>query len=183
MSKVYKHEKDAIRSARKVHGKEAKKGVHFSISGSKETGFSWEALSAAVLVVPDAPEDKSETAPASLSAAATPPVPEKPVKVARIKTKVKAKVDAKRGRKPLERAGDVSGKRLQMFKMISRDSGASLDTLTNALGWQKHTVRGAVSTIASQFGVRIKSFRDDRRGRVYKAQIKKGRSAKSRKAA
>lgn len=167
--KTHSVRSNAVRAARKLLGREAKQGVDFTISGDKTTGYRYSVVEKAV----------SEPAPASLSAAATPTEPPKPrsVKVKRIRAKVKAKAEARIGRKPLEKAQDVSGKRHLMFSLICRPEGASLDTLTNKLGWQKHTVRGAISTIASQFKVKIKSYRNERGQRIYRAMNKGKRIA------
>jgi Protein of unknown function (DUF3489) len=60
----------------------------------------------------------------------------------------------------------------KLVRMITSEKGASLDSLVNALGWQKHTIRGAISTAVADGIVRnLKSVRDERRGRVYKALV------------
>lgn len=165
--KTFSVRSNAIRNARGTLGKDAKQGVHFTVGGVKGA-FTWSPVA-------DAPAVTSAPVEAPKATVAHPVTPS----VKRVKAKVKARVAAKVasgqkvGRKPLKKADEVSGKRLTMFKLISGTHGASLDTLTHRLGWQKHTVRGAVSTIASQFGVKVKSFRHETRGRVYRVVSRK----------
>jgi hypothetical protein len=172
--KTFSVRSNAIRNARGALGKGAKQGIHFTVGGEKGA-FTWSPVA-------DAPAVASASVEAAKVAVAHPSTDaRRPVtpSVKRIKAKVKARVAAKKatgqkvGRKPLKKADEVSGKRLTMFKLISGAHGASLDTLTNRLEWQKHTVRGAVSTIASQFGVKIKSYRHETRGRVYQVVSRK----------
>jgi hypothetical protein len=155
---------NAVRNARGQLGKAAKQGVHFTVIKDADTNkFSWVPVEGTPAV-----EVAETVAPEATTVVAVTPA----VKV--IKAKVRArvakkapKVRRKAGRKSITSVAAVSGKRRRMFRLIASPKGASLDTLVKALGWQKHTVRGAVSTIASQFKVKIKSFRDERRGRVY----------------
>jgi hypothetical protein len=53
-----------------------------------------------------------------------------------------------------------------LLGLISRKSGASLEELTVALGWQKHSVRGFIATLGKT--VNIESFRSDSGVRTYK---------------
>ncbi|MGY0794651.1 DUF3489 domain-containing protein [Azospirillum argentinense] len=52
--------------------------------------------------------------------------------------------------------------------MLRREQGASLDEIVAATGWQKHTVRGAISgALRKRLGLTIESTRTDA-GRVYR---------------
>lgn len=173
MSKTFSVRSNAVRNARIQLGKAAQQGVHFTIGGEKGA-HTWSPVAGAPVI-----ENTAHNADLAAVAGGDDAVINGADTTAIIK-KVKAKTSARRpakkvvkrtgrkaGRKQITSVSAVSGKRLKMFKLISSAKGASLDTLTKALKWQKHTVRGAVSTIASQFNVKVKSFRDERRGRVY----------------
>ena len=53
-----------------------------------------------------------------------------------------------------------------MIALLERSGGASLEELCQATGWQKHTIRGFVSTLGKQ-GCRITSRRREDGARVY----------------
>lgn len=177
MSKTFSVRSNAVRNARISLGKGAQQGVHFTIGGEKGA-HTWSAIAGAAPAA--LPVSTAHNADLAAVAGGDDAVINGADNTAAIIKKVKAKTAARRpakkvvkrtgrkaGRKQITSVSAVSGKRLKMFKLISSAKGASLDTLTKALKWQKHTVRGAVSTIASQFKVKVKSFRDERRGRVY----------------
>ena len=53
--------------------------------------------------------------------------------------------------------------------MLHRDNGASIDELRSALGWQAHSVRGAISgTLRKKLGLTVASNAIEGRGRVYR---------------
>ncbi|CAO3447742.1 hypothetical protein [Azospirillum argentinense] len=55
-----------------------------------------------------------------------------------------------------------------MIVLFRREQGASLDEIVAATGWQKHTVRGAISgALRKRLGLTIESTRTDA-GRVYR---------------
>jgi hypothetical protein len=180
LNKTFSVRSNAIRNARSALGKAAQQGVHFTVSGEKGA-YTWSPVDGAPEVrgggfvdtnapaVADEKPDNNKLAAAAQASGAlkfgkTARKPRNhPAKSSRVKRSGK-----KVGRKQITSVAAVSGKRLKMFKLISSAKGASLRTLTTALGWQKHTVRGAISTIGSQFNVKVKSFKDERRGRVYK---------------
>lgn len=154
-SKTFSVRSNAVRNARSILGKDAKQGVHFIVLGEKPN-YVWAAR-----------EDAAVVAATVVETPVIPSVKAVRAKVAKRPAKVAKKVGRKAGRKALTTVAGVTGKRLKMFNLISSVKGASLNTLTNVLGWQKHTVRGAISTIGSQFKVKVKSYKDERRGRVY----------------
>lgn len=60
-------------------------------------------------------------------------------------------------------------KAAEALQMIRRDEGASLDELMKANKWQRHTVRGFVSTLGSKHGVKVTAEKHESKGLVYKA--------------
>jgi Protein of unknown function (DUF3489) len=54
-----------------------------------------------------------------------------------------------------------------LLGLISRNEGASLEELTAALHWQKHSVRGFIATLGKT--MRIESFKTGQGARVYKS--------------
>jgi hypothetical protein len=79
----------------------------------------------------------------------------------------RSKPKAKTAKKFLGPLFRNDSKMQKLVRMIAGQKGASLNSLVNALGWQKHTIRGRISTIRSEEKINIKSFKDDNRGRVY----------------
>lgn len=60
-------------------------------------------------------------------------------------------------------------KNTELIRLIRRERGASLEELMEKLGWQRHTVRGRISTLGSKHGLTILSEKTASRGRVYRA--------------
>ncbi|NKB59539.1 MAG: DUF3489 domain-containing protein [Alphaproteobacteria bacterium] len=55
-----------------------------------------------------------------------------------------------------------------MIDLLRRDGGASIDELSQALGWQAHSVRGAISgALKKKLGLTVMSEKHAERGRVY----------------
>jgi hypothetical protein len=53
--------------------------------------------------------------------------------------------------------------------MLERAEGATIDELATALGWQSHTVRGAIAgALKKKLGLDVTSERIESRGRVYR---------------
>jgi hypothetical protein len=56
-----------------------------------------------------------------------------------------------------------------LVDLLSRSNGATLAELVNATGWQRHSVRGAISgTLKKKLGLTVTSEPTDDRGRVYR---------------
>ena len=68
--------------------------------------------------------------------------------------------------KPVTRSGT---KQATMIEMLQRPSGATIDELAEATGWQRHTVRGAMSNaLKKRLGLAITSSKDEGSARRYR---------------
>jgi hypothetical protein len=114
----------------------------------------WDAIQR--LVPSDAPSEAERAPDAILKDGME---EEKPVR------KPKKKRDTK-ARKPAVAKG--STKRDEVIRLISRQNGASLDELVEKMGWERHTLRGLLSTLASKQGLKIESTKHETKGRVYR---------------
>jgi hypothetical protein len=70
----------------------------------------------------------------------------KGAKLAKAKAAKKAAPAKKTARKP---KADPTNKKAEVIAMMQRAKGATLDEIMKATGWQRHTVRGFVSILAS----------------------------------
>ena len=60
-------------------------------------------------------------------------------------------------------------KQALLIDLLKRKSGATIDDVVKATGWQPHSVRGAISgTIKKKLGLIVSSEKVDGRGRVYR---------------
>jgi hypothetical protein len=67
--------------------------------------------------------------------------------------------------KPQPRDGT---KQAVLIAMLRRPDGADLDEIAEATGWQKHTIRGAISgALKKKLGLEVTSTRDHQNRRVY----------------
>ena len=84
------------------------------------------------------------------------------------KRAVKAKPGATNAKKAA--TGKRSGtKQEQLIAMLKREEGATVDEVVKALGWQAHTVRGAISgALKKKLGLKIDAKKTEDRGRVYR---------------
>ena len=85
---------------------------------------------------------------------------------------------AEKGSKPARRASQTrqqpvfreGSKAAQVYTLLSRPEGATLNEIRNETGWQAHTVRGFISRNVSKPGRRVRSF--EREGeRVYRLKL------------
>jgi hypothetical protein len=61
--------------------------------------------------------------------------------------------------------------------LLQRPEGVTLAELQKALGgWQPHSVRGFISILGSEAGLKIESFKDENGARTYR--LKRGRRIK-----
>lgn len=169
MTQTFSVRSNAVRNARSKLGKAAQQGVHFVIKGSKPE-FSWEPIEGA----PTVAESVAENAVAESNIETVMAAEQAPAEVKRSKRKAKVtKAVKKYLGKRVKVSDDVSGKRRQLINMITSKHGASLAAICGRLGWQKHTVRGAISTAKDQGLIKhLKSFKSERYGRMYKAEKK-----------
>ena len=67
---------------------------------------------------------------------------------------------------PPARAGT---KQALLIDLLKRKNGATIDEAVVAMGWQRHSVRGAISgTLKKKLGLHVTSEAVERRGRVYR---------------
>ncbi|MCK4862614.1 MAG: DUF3489 domain-containing protein [Rhodobacteraceae bacterium] len=60
-------------------------------------------------------------------------------------------------------------KQTQLIALLEAPTGASLDEIVAATGWQAHTVRGAISgTLKKKLGLAVISEKIEGRGRIYR---------------
>jgi hypothetical protein len=72
--------------------------------------------------------------------------------------------------KPQTREGT---KQATLIAMLRRPEGADLDEIADATGWQKHTIRGAISgALKKKLGLEVTSTRDHQGRRVYRLAAK-----------
>jgi Protein of unknown function (DUF3489) len=86
----------------------------------------------------------------------------------------KAKV-GKKAAKPARTKGArtprAESKGAKILALIGRPKGATLAEIQKATDWQKHSIRGFLSTAAKKHGLKIESTKTDAGDRVY--QVKK----------
>jgi hypothetical protein len=98
-------------------------------------------------------------------------------KVAKGKAKASRKKEAKAGKKakPAQTkeasAPRAESKSAKILELIGRPKGATLAEIVKATDWQKHSIRGFLSTAAKKHGLKIESTKTEAGDRVY--QIKK----------
>jgi hypothetical protein len=61
-----------------------------------------------------------------------------------------------------------TNKKAEVIAMMKRAKGATLAEITEATGWQKHTVRGFVSILGSKGGEKIESWKNSAGERSYR---------------
>jgi hypothetical protein len=69
-------------------------------------------------------------------------------------------------------AAAVMASLLRCFRLKLRPKGATINEIVEALGWQPHTVRGAIAgALKKKLGLDVTSEKDEKRGRVYRVTI------------
>ena len=94
------------------------------------------------------------------------PKPAKPAKGA--KPAKKAKAAKKAAGKKTGDKGERRNKKAEVIAMMKRAKGATLAQIVETTGWQKHTIRGFVSLLASKGGEKIESSRNTAGDRTYR---------------
>ncbi len=83
------------------------------------------------------------------------------------KTTVKRAAPKPAAEKP--KAPRAESKQAQLIAMLKRPDGATIAEVVEALQWQAHTARGAISgALKKKLGLTIESEKIDLRGRVYR---------------
>jgi DNA-binding MarR family transcriptional regulator len=73
---------------------------------------------------------------------------------------------------PSPAAVHAGTKQAQLIDLLRREDGATIDEAVEALGWQAHSVRGAISgALKKKLGLAVTSMVIDRRGRVYRIEV------------
>ena len=112
---------------------------------------------------------KLEAAPAPKAATPAPQAAPKPAKKAKA---AKAAADASKPAPDAStpRVPRAFSKQAIVRDMLVRAGGATLHEIVDATGWQKHTVRGFISTLTKKTGIAITSTRrESDQARVYEA--------------
>ena len=60
-------------------------------------------------------------------------------------------------------------KKAEVIALLNRAKGATLGEIEKATGWQKHTIRGLVSTLGGKGGMKIESSKNASGDRTYRA--------------
>jgi len=70
---------------------------------------------------------------------------------------------------PKERRPREGTKQALLIEMLKRPSGATIDEIVTATGWQSHSARGAMAgALKKKLGLTITSEKDESRGRFYR---------------
>ena len=98
-------------------------------------------------------------------------------KAAKGKAKASPKKEAKAGKKAAKpaHAKEASAPRAEskgakILELIGRPKGASLAEIVKATDWQKHSIRGFLSTAAKKHGLKIESAKTEAGDRVYQTK-------------
>lgn len=74
------------------------------------------------------------------------------------KRKVPAKSRKSKSKKPERATARTGTKQEQLIEMLRRPSGATIEQMAKALGWQPHTVRGAIAgALKKKLGLTVAS--------------------------
>jgi hypothetical protein len=119
-------------------------------------------------------EDTTDRAPTAAEQGAN-VAPEKPGSKKR-STKKKGAPKAKRGAKSKKPAkvtakkstSERSNKKAEVIALMKRAKGVTLAEIVEVTGWQKHTIRGFVSLLASKGGEKIESSKSADGERTYR---------------
>ena len=125
-----------------------------------------KAAAAAAVNVPETnekPTAKKSTAKTAKSKKSAKPSVAKPKKAAK---PAKKAAKAERTKSSAPRA---ESKGATILALIARPKGATLGELIKATSWQKHSLRGFLSTASKKHGLTIESTKNESGERVYKS--------------
>ena len=123
-----------------------------------------------------AQEYQDTPAVAKTQAEVTDHTPEQPAKKTRKPKAPKPpkeprKTAAKAEKKPATKTREprANTKRQEVIRLIQRANGATQAEIMEKMGWQRHTVRGLMSTLGSKFGIKVTSTKTENKGLIYSA--------------
>ena len=88
---------------------------------------------------------------------------------AAVKPPVRAKSNSSPATNPPTLTPRENTKQAKLIMMLRRPGGATIANLAKATGWQRHTVRGAISgALKKKLGLEITSEKIESRGRIYR---------------
>jgi len=99
------------------------------------------------------------------------PKAKKGAKAAKPKKEAKAGKKAKPAPAKETSTPRAESKGAKILELIGRPKGATLAEIVNATDWQKHSIRGFLSTAAKKHGLKIESTKTESGDRLY--QVKK----------
>jgi Protein of unknown function (DUF3489) len=111
----------------------------------------WKALAQPVIETKAVPAAEKPASPKAAKVPKTKRTPKKP------KTTKKA-------------APSKDGRVAAVTSLVQRANGVKLSELMDRFGWQVHSARGFMSTLASKHGVAFESIRNEAGERVYKGE-------------
>ena len=84
----------------------------------------------------------------------------------------KTNATTKAAKKPSANAdAKATSKQDRLIGLLRRPSGATIEELSKATGWQPHSIRGAISGILKKkLGLAVASEASEKRGRVYRIE-------------
>jgi hypothetical protein len=85
-------------------------------------------------------------------------------------TKPAKNPQGERSSKRRKTAATAAPKKAEVIAMMKRAKGVTLSEITEATGWQKHTVRGFVSILGSKGGHKIESTKSASGERTYRIE-------------
>ena len=116
-------------------------------------------------VAPAKPKAKKNAKGGAQSAKGTPAKG----KTSKKTTAAKAAPKGKKATKAKESDGPRDGsKTAQVVAMLQRKSGASITEIMEAMGWQRHTVRGFMAGAMKKAGYKVESFKPEGGARSYR---------------
>ena len=93
----------------------------------------------------------------------------KPTKTSGKQSKPKAKRQNRKSPAAPSSSVRPNTKTALLVEMLTDPEGATLDELVKKIGWQPHSVRGAISgTVKKKLGLTVTSESEEGRGRVYR---------------
>jgi hypothetical protein len=107
-------------------------------------------------------DDQPVISPAGLAALGLPATPTEPAEAMESSAADSSAPDAPKARKTRENT-----KQATVIALLRRPEGATLEQLVETTGWQRHTVRGALSLLGKKQGLTIGSEKTQS-GRLYR---------------